>query len=62
MQFKKYLKSIRVNPSKFAKLHGLSKATVCRAAIGRTVRPRTAKALSKATGGVVTLLDLLFPK
>jgi hypothetical protein len=62
MKFSTYLKNVRVTPCKFAILHGLSVSTVWRASKGRTLRPAQAAKLSKATGGVVTCMDLLFPK
>jgi hypothetical protein len=62
MKFSTYLKNVRVTPCRFALLHGFSISTVWRASKGRTLRPAQAAKLSKATGGVVSCMDLLFPK
>lgn len=62
MQLNEYLKQKQLSPSQFAKQFGLKQPTVWRV-INKKFRPRpdTASLISTATGGAVTVMELLFP-
>jgi len=58
----KYLNQNKLTPSQFAKEHGLKQPTVWRI-INNKFKPSsdTALRISEATGGAVSVMELLFP-
>jgi len=61
MDFKAYLQETKQTPNAFASANKLPSATTWRAAHGKPLQPVTARKYVKATGGAVTLEELLFP-
>jgi hypothetical protein len=57
-----FLNTTKQSINAFAGANKLPATTVWRATIGKTVRPHNAKDISEATGGAVTVMELLFPK
>lgn len=62
MNMEPYLKEIGQSINAFADQHSIPATTVWRAVKKKTLRPRNALRIEQATGGAVTLRELLFPE
>jgi DNA-binding transcriptional regulator YdaS (Cro superfamily) len=62
MNIDSYLKDNGQSINAFANQHNIPATTVWRAVKNMVLRPRNALRIEQATGGAVTLRELLFPK
>jgi hypothetical protein len=62
MNIKTFLNETNQSINTFASKNGLAATTLWRACKNRPVRPCNASQIEKATGGAVTLRELLFPE
>lgn len=61
MNIENFLNKTNQSINAFAFSHGIPATTVWRALKGRPLRPQNAKKISEATGGSVSVMELLFP-
>jgi len=58
-----YLEKNNLSPTQFAKLNGLKQPTIWRIInLKYKPNPQTAQKIQQATGGAVTVMELLFPE
>lgn len=62
MEMEMFLKNNGLTINSFANQHDLPATTIWRAVQKRVLRPRNALRIEQATGGAVTLRELLFPE
>jgi len=61
MNIKTYLDDTKQSINSFAEDHGIAATTLWRACKNKPIRPCNASQIEQATGGAVTLRELLFP-
>ena len=61
MNLDNFLKDTQQTINAFAETNQIPATTVWRATKGKVIRPRLALRISEATGGAVTVMELLFP-
>jgi len=61
MNIETFLKQTGQTVNSFAELHKIPATTVWRAKKGKVLRPSNALRIEKATGGAVTIRELLYP-